>query len=886
MRLWYFWRIRRSDSDFANEVESHIALEIDRLVESGMPLNDARHSARRAFGNTTSVKEHFHERHSASRWEWLVQDTRYAFRRMKREPGFTIIVVLSLALGIGANTTMFGAVDALLFRTPAHVRDGDRIQRLYFTVPTRSGPGEPSATTGYRAFVAMQDRVPAFESVAAYWSKTISSGRDANARPLETTIVSTNFFTTLGVQPTLGRFFSSSERATTDRVAVISYEQWRSQFNGDRTVLGQTIDVAGELYTIIGVAPPAFTGVNLSRVDIWLPIGSAERLMARSALFDGGTSYWWRLIAKRNLNATVERATAEVTNVYREIWRDEPRYDESFAKATALVGPVIEARGPAAAPDARVATWIVAVSLLVLMIASANVANLFLLRGLMRQREAALRLSLGATRTRLMRQSFVEGALFSLFGAVGAIMLANWTVGAMHAFLLPDALKEGIFNVRLLAFTAITAIGAALLSSVVPAFVAAQRSGTARLGSSRIVRTANNLMLQRILIAFQVSLATVLVVASALFVTSLRNVQRIDLGLDVEHLMYVKLDLKANKLLEDAKGNSRRAIIFETILRQLRQLPGVASASATDGEPLASGWGVSLSTPSIPEPASGTPVPFGRAVSTDYFETMGTRLSRGRFFTGADHRADSHVAIVDDMAAKQFWPSGDVVGSCVRLGSEKGCTTIVGVVRSTVQWTIIGDKIAIVYVPIEAWPDHQPSMIEVRTVGDPAKMVDVVRNSVGSASAGLPWATILSLGEWLSPQLKSWRLGASMFTAYGVLAIGLAAIGLYGLLSYVVAQRTHEIGIRKALGALNVTLVNMVLRWAITMTVAGLIVGVLLSFGANRYMAKQLYGVSPRDPFAIVGGALLLLVVAVLASVVPARRASRVDPMEALRMEN
>ncbi|MEO5813732.1 MAG: FtsX-like permease family protein [Gemmatimonadaceae bacterium] len=305
----------------------------------------------------------------------------------------------------------------------------------------------------------------------------------------------------------------------------------------------------------------------------------------------------------------------------------------------------------------------------------------------------------------------------------------------------------------------------------------------------------------------------------------------------------------------------------------------------TSGEPLASGWGISLRPRGGAELVAGERAPLGRAVGTNYFETMGTSLRRGRLFTAPDHAPTAHVAIVDEATATHYWPIGDALNQCAYLGSDEMCTQIVGVVANTVLWQITGDRGFTVYVPIEAFPDHDVTMMEVRTSGDPAVSIGAVRHAVSSAATDLPWVDIQPLRQRLAPQLKPWRLGASMFTAFGVLALCLAAVGLYGILSFIVAQRTHEIGVRKALGAQSGSVVRMVLRGALGMSVAGIVPGVVIALGAGRLIADQLYGVSPRDPLVIALCASALVVVTIVACLAPALRATRVDPLVALRAE-
>jgi predicted permease len=890
--IWTRWFRLRSNDDFAAEVESHVAMETERLMRAGLSEEAARHAARRAFGNTTVSRERFREARTGASFESFMQDVRYGLRAMRRSPGFTLIAVASFAIGIGANTTMFGAVDTLLFRAPAHVVDADRIHRIYFQTPDQSGLGIAFPTTGYRTYVAIRDFAQGLESVGAVWARRVSSGRGEDARSLEGAAVTPNVFPMLGVRPALGRFFLETEaRDDGEHVAVISYETWQSQFSGGRDALGKTIDVSGEPYTIVGVAPRGFTGVDMQRVDLWLPLGVARRLLDPGVMEPTRGGYWLDVIVKRRANVSAEQSAFEVTRAYRDAWKDDRRYEERYAKAQALLGSLVSSRGPGGNDASRIALakvslWVAVVSLLVLLIAAANVANLLLLRGLTRSREVALRLSLGATRGRIVRQWLVEGALLAAFGAACAIVLARWTAAAIHTFLIPQTEGRSIVEPRFLVFTSAIAIGAGLLASLVPALITARRNFAPLLGTGRPERGPRRVAIQRGLIGGQVALAMLLLVGAGLFVTSLRNVRAINLGIDAEHLLYVKLDAGSfRKLNTDPGVRSDNDAAYVRMLENVRRAPGVVAAAVTAGEPLTSGWGITLRRRIGDEIAPGMPVPMGRAVGLDYFKTMQTRLLRGRVFTAADHTPTARVAIIDEATAKRYFPDGNGLASCVHVDGSAECTEIVGVVENTVLWEVTGDRNNVVYVPLEQATQHPVSMMEVRTADDPITMIPAVRRAMLAAAPDLPWIDVRPLRERMAPQYRSWQLGASMFTAFGVVALCLAAVGLYGLLSYMVTQRSHEIGVRKALGAPSSGVVAMVLRGALGMTLTGVVIGMGIAVGAGRLVASQLYGISPRDPAVMLLCAGVLIAVTIVAGFAPARRATKVDPIIALRAE-
>jgi len=883
-RIWQ-WLRPRSNDDFANEVASHLQIETDRLVASGMSESDARIAARRAFGSPTSVRERFHDSRRPVFIESLLQDVRYGLRGMRRNPSFTAIAVISLAIGIGANTTMFGTLDALLLRGPAHVVDADRTSKLYFEFPRPGEPSIPSANQGYRTYTAIRDHASGFESVAAYWTNKVTSGSGPDARLLDFVAVTPNYFSMLGIHPVVGRFFGDEEeRDDNGHVAVIAAELWRSTYGGDPNILGRTIDIHGTAYRIVGVTPEGFTGVNLSRVDIWLPLGIARSLLGPTVLERHSGAYWLNILGKRRLSVSPDRVATEVTAAFREEWRDAPRYKERFATARAIIGPLQQARGPTDDLASRASIWIGAVSLLVLLLASTNVANLLLLRSLSRSREVAVRVSLGASRGRLIQQSLVEGMLIAASAVVCALFVARWSAASVNAFLLPKARPTSIIDPRLLTFTAAVGLGSGLIAALAPALVTARREFAKYLGSGRMAGGPQRVGLQRFLIGLQVALALVLLVGAGLFVTSFRQIRAIDLGVDVDHVLSVSVAFGSiQESLRDPGARATANALFGEMVDRVRRVPGVARASTSTGSAFAASSATALFRPGH-SPAQGSPVPFFRAVGTDYFQTTGTALVRGRLFSPDDHRPNSHVIIVDESAAKRFLPEGNVLEGCVVVGSDP-CVHVVGVVKDAVMWDMLGDKGQIVYRPIESFDGGTITTIVIRAAGDPVGLIPAIRAAVQSVSPTLPWVDIHPVGQDLDPQLRPRRISASIFAVFGILALGLAAVGLYGLLAYAVAQRSHEIGVRKALGAADAGIARLILRGALGITVSGVVTGVVASLAASKLVASQLYGVSPRDPMIIAVSAASLIVVTIIAALVPVRRATRVDPVITLRAD-
>jgi putative ABC transport system permease protein len=885
---------RRPEDDVDAELRFHFEARIAELAAQGVRPDAARATAEEEFGDVHAVRERLRDidgriakrRRRADWWEGVAQELRYAGRTLVRAPAFTAAAVVTLALGIGANTTMFSVVDTLLFKPPAHVREPGGVVRIYFASSDASAGANVTSASGYGTFVALRDHVRGFESVAAYFPTRVSVGTGIDAHNLSTVLATPSFFTVLGVRPALGRFFADDEeRADKEPVAILGYGTWRATYAGDSGVIGRSIIVAGARHTIIGVAPGGFTGVDLRAVDLWLPIGEATRLFDPGALTISttGDSYWLYLLGRKRADVSDNQVAAQATAAFLDNRRPNPMFERFFSKTRLIVGPILEGRGPAANSNVRVATWLGAVALIVLLIACANVASLMLARGVARSREMAIRLSLGSTRARLARQLVVEGVLLAALGAAGALLVARWSAATLTALFIPDAApRDGPLDWRLWLFVALVAMGAGLLASLPPAlasmrqdFDAALKVGVAGLGAHRSV-------LRRALVSGQVALTLMLLIGSGLFITSLRNVLAHDVGVDTAHVLYASGDLTSLGIATP-DINAR----YATMLAQVQRLPGVRSASVSDGAPFAGAWGVWLRVPGgKPEPP-GAASPFGQAVGPHYFETMGTTLREGRLFTDADQSPSSHVAIIDERTAHHYWPAGHAVGACAHLDSDSTpCTEIVGIVANAARWLITEQQEWYsVYVPLPSGQDRRVTLMEIRAKGDPADIVDAVRRAMQSTAPDTPYASVQPLGVSLEWQIRPWRLGARMFTAFGLLALVLAAVGLYGLLSFMVAQRTREIGVRKALGAPDHSVVGLVVRNAITMTAGGVLVGVLAALPAGRLIAGQLYGVSSHDARVFVLGAVVLILVGLVASYVPARRAARIDPMDALRSD-
>jgi predicted permease len=813
----------------------------------------------------------------------LLRDLRQAVRALLRNPGMAVVAILCLALGIGANATMFGIVDALMFKAPAHIANPDGVVRIYVRYKSENGESSSAVqVTGYGTYLAFRDHVPAFQEVAAYWADKTTIGRGEDARPLDAELVTPSFFRALGTQPALGRFFApDEERAEGNKAVVLGYDLWKGRFNGDRGVLGRVVDVGGQQYTVIGVAPPEFTGIDLKRVDAWLPIGAATTLFFPNAL-SHGSSYWLSTLARLPHGSSREVAAAQATAAFVAEHAKEP----GTKGAQVEFAPIPVGRGPQMDDSTKVSLWLGLVSLLVLLVACANVANLLLARAVARSREIAVRLSLGAGRGRIAQQLLTESMVLAVLGASAALLLTVWTSAFVRRVVIPDVPLLGhAVSWRVLGFAGAAALGTGIVCGLAPAIVMARADLNAVLKGEARGRSGRFLV-QRALVAGQVALTVVLLAGAGLFVQSLRNIQSEDLGMEVQHLLYARVDFKAANI-----SNAEATAQYHLMLQRVRAVPGVTAASISIGEPFNSGWGANI----IPTVGPATEVkqprsaPMGRAVSEGFFRATARRFAQGRPFTAAEHGSSANVAIITQDAAHYYWPHGGALGACIHTySSQKDCTTVVGVLADAPRGKITGPSQEL-YLPIEdtsAVPSSMGvSMMEVRTSGDPALLVAPVRHAMESAGADIPYPSVKPLTDMIDPHYRPWRLGTEMFGAFGVLALMLAAVGLYGVLAYAVVQQTRELGIRAALGAQRGALVRMVLRNGLTTATLGAGIGVLASLGAGRFIASLLYQVSPRDPVSLALAAGSLLAVAAVACYLPARRAARVDPMEALRAE-
>ncbi|HKV75426.1 MAG TPA: ADOP family duplicated permease [Gemmatimonadales bacterium] len=878
------------ERELDQEMEFHLQREAERHARAGLSPQEARWKAQAEFGGVDQMKEESRDGWGLALIDGAMQDLRYAIRSLRRSPGFTGAVVLTLGLGIGANVAMFGVVDRLLFRPPPFLHDAGRVNRVYLTYSYR-GKDYTNSSIEYTRYLDLARWTHSFSSVAAFDQRTMAVGSGTDAREVGVQSVSASYFGLFDVTPELGRFFQSSEDTVPvgAAVAVISDAYWRTSLGARPDVLGLPLQVGSASYTIIGVAPRGFVGVPGDEAPaVFIPITTFAAGAGIGAADDWFTRYhwsWMQMLARRKPGVTVSQASADLTEAYLRSWNTELALEPggqpaAVGRPRGLAAPVLEERGPNQTTVAKVAAWTSGVAFIVLLIACANVANLLLARALRRRREIALRLALGVSRRRLITQLLTETLLLGGIGAVAGLLLSQW-VGAVvrTLFLPPGAASASLLDPRTLAFAAGAAIVAGGLTGLAPIFqarhpdlVGALKAG-AREGTYRHSRTRTLLLLT------QGALSLVLLVGAGLFVKSLRRVEALRLGYDVDPLLYVDTRYRGTRLSAD-----QRTALMLRLQQAAQALPGIEVASRAVTVPFSTEEMQGLFVPGIDSVDR-----LGRftlqMASAEYFQAMGTRIVRGRGIATADRAGTPGVILVSESMAHALWPNQDPLGKCIKVGADTApCSTVIGVTEDIRQSSLSEKEGGQYYLALDQMTGQNQGLY-IRARGDAASQRDVVRRALQPLMPGAAYVTVTPMREIIDPNLKSWRLGATMFLVFGGLALVLAAIGLYSVIAYDVAQRTHELGVRIALGARLADVLRLVVGDGVRFAVIGVGAGGVIALLAGRWIEPLLFEVSANDPVIYGTVAAVLLAVAALASMVPALRAAKVNPSTALRGE-
>jgi predicted permease len=866
---------RRRFNELAESIREHLEEKIEDLMEEGLSREEATHRARREFGNVTLIEERSREVWQWPRLETLLRDLRFGARMLLKKPGFSLIVILILALGIGANTAIFSVANAFLLQ-PLPFKESDRLVTLWHKYPMLN---MPQATVSPPAFIDYRDQNHVFEDMTAmtrFYADLIGQGEPER---LQCLVTSVNFFRTLGIEATHGRtFLPEDEEPDRSPVVILSNKSWLQRFGADPGVIGRTITLDSKSFTIIGVAPP---GINLlEKFDIISPlIFSPNMRSERQRKVE-----YLNVIARLKPGVSLQQAQAEfdtIANQYRQ--KHYRRYDPSEWGITLV--PLYDQLVGKIRPSILI---LQIATVLVLLIACANVANLFLARAISRQKELAVRLALGATRLHLIRQLLTESLLVAVIAGAIGLLLAVAGSELIVSNLLPivpqqfslmdiDTVKVGAnVNSWVLVFTLICSLLTGVLCGLVPALQASRQnlSDTIKEGGGQSASSSKHHRARGLLVISEIALAIILLIGAGLLIKSFLRLQEVNPGFYTENNLALRLSLPRQAYNQP----SQVLAFYEQLLHQINNLPGVLSAGAVSHLPMSG----SDSSSHVGLEGSKEPVHSQiRTATPDYFRAMGIPLLKGRTFEAQDASDSNQVVIIDETMAKAFFPNEDPIGRRLNWKSPR---EIVGVVGHVKHAGLDAKSKAQIYLPLSQDPANSMFLV-VHTSSDPLQMLPAVRSKVRQIDKNIPIYNVRTLDQVLDNSLAKQRGFMYLMGALAGLALLLALLGIYGLISYSVAQRTHELGVRIALGATPVDLLRMVVKQGVVLALAGVVIGVSISVAITRFISDLLFGVGPVDPAIFLAVSLLFVGVAILASYLPARQAIRIDPISALRHE-
>jgi predicted permease len=897
------WR-RQREREYEREIRAHMELEQEECRAAGTAPDEARYAARRAFGNIT-----FHQEVMREMWGWnslerLHQDLRYAVRMMAKSPGFTLIAVLSLALGIGGNTAIFSLMNAVMLRS-LPVAEPDRLLLFgkgRWTGITDGMPDRSWQLFSYPFYRDVQHKSEVFSGVAAMMSlpndmRALVSG-NPESEPLHARLVSGTYFEVLGVKPAIGRTFSDAEDQVPggNPVAVMSHSWWQRRFAQDPSVLGKTLTVGSTIFKIIGVAAPEFFGTTVGESpDVWIPMAMNAQLPPGWGGDKALTEPLFQcldILARLKPAVTAAQASAQVNLLFKQNLRVVAGSNPSqktladIRRASIELTPGGRGLSQIRQQFSMALRFLMAAVGLVLLIACANIANLLLARAAGRQREIAVRLSLGAGRLRLIRQMLTESMLLSLLGGIAGVVFAAWAgrllVNMVSSGAEPIPLRVAP-DARVLLFTTLLSVATGILFGLAPALRATRVDLSAPLKEGRagaLSRSRNRLA--QALIVSQVATSAVLLIGAGLFVRSLVNLRNVDTGFNKENVLLVETDKTALGYKDD---DPRLTSVYRQVEQRIAETPGVRAASFSMFT-----FQMGASTDDIypngrPAPPENQREIHQNTVGPAFFAAMGLPLTLGRAFDRNDTPQSPKVAIVNETMARLFFPGESPLGQ--RFGhspKSSGEYEIVGVVKDA-KYESLREK----PTPMAFYPDAQDvkflGSLIVRYTGDDRALVPAIRRAIADTNRDLPITEVHSLAEQVDGSLVGDKLTARLSSFFGLLALTLASIGIYGVLSYAVARRTSEVGLRMALGAPRATVLWLVMRDVLGPVIIGLAIGVPAALASSRLVSGMLYGLPSVDPLSIATAAVVLIAVAGLAAYLPARRASRVDPCVALRYE-
>ncbi len=874
IRLRALFRRDAVENELDDELRFHFERQVDKFVHSGHPITEARRRARLMFGGSELIKEECREARGTHLIETLAQDVRYALRTLRKAPGFTVVTVLTLALGIGANTAIFSVVYAVLLR-PLPYRDASHLIVLNETTP-RVG----TVSVSYPNFLDWRTASRTFSEMAAVEEVGFNMAGVAQPEYIRGDAVSPTFLSMLDIRPFLGRDFNASEeKPGTPPVLMLSYELWQSHLGGDPNAVGKTITLDGSSFTIVGVLPPNFR--SLDKTDVIVPTGvwltNNPDAMGRGQRGD------MSVVARLATGVTFAQAGAEMEGIAERLGKAYPQSNDQFGVSLMPIRDKMLGQ-------TRTAVLILfgAVSF-VLLIACANVANLLLARGAARTKEIGLRIALGASRSRIVRQMFTESLVLAFLGGVLGLALSVAGIRGIGKFISANMLSGTTLDLNgpVLFFAAGVVVLAAFIFGLAPVMYPARSDVHSELkeGGRTSSASATQNRLRGALAITETSLALILLVGAGLMMRSLYRLTEVDPGFRADRDLIMEMDLRTQQY------SKASAVLnfWQQVLDRVRALPGVQDAAVGTDIPLTDDHSRSdITIEGMAAPTPGNfPHPDGHTVSPDYISTLGIPLLRGRKFTDADNENAPLVGMINSLVARRFFPNDDPVGKRFMFGhpdDKNDWITIVGVVGDTKLYGLANPSRLEVYIPLRQSPTSDMDLI-VKSSVDAAALTSAIRAEVAAVDKDQPIFAISTMNDIVSNSISTRRITLRLLGLFSGLALILAAIGIYGVISYSVAQRTREIGIRMTLGAQRGEVLRMVLKEGMKIASAGVAIGLAASIGLTRLMSSLLFSVSACDPATFAVVAILLVLVALFACYVPARRATKVDPMVALRYE-
>ena len=816
--------------------------------------------------------------------ETLFKDLRYGARMLLKSPGFTIVALLSLALGIGVNTAIFSMVSGFLF-APLPVDQPGQLVSIFTTDTKNPGP----LPTSHFNFIDYRDKNDVFSDLLGYTFAGVSlSGTSGESKQLTAIVVSGNYFDVLGVKAQLGRTFLPDEDKTPGAhpVVVLSYSSWQRDFGGDPSIINRTVSLNRHDYSVIGVAPKDFTGTDLGGApDLWVPMMMHDQIQPGFDFYNGRRGLFLAMIGRLKDGVNVAQAQASMSALGSEL---EEEYRKDNEGRNVRLVPLLTARKDPTG-DGQVGNTtltFLGVAGIVLLIACANVTNLLLARATRRKREIAIRLAMGAGRARLIRQLMTESLLLSVTGGAIGFLVAVWSrdvLASLVQFGFGPNRQTGI-DPRVIIFALVISILSGVLFGLAPALQASKSDLVPTLkGEITMPVGARGFRfnLRKALVVFQVGLSLFALIAAGLFVRTLQKAQAVNPGFNVNNVVLMAFNL-GREGYSEAQGRN----FHQQVVERIRSVAGVANATIARDRPFGGGFARSVFL------EGQEPTPGGRGVlvqtnniGLSFFDTLGIPLLRGRDFTETDSEKSPRVLIINEAMASRFWADQDPIGKRLKLFGDPEFREVVGIVRDSKYNSLTEPRRPFLFIPLLQEYAAQVNL-HVRTLSDPKSMVAALRSEVQAIDPTLPVMNVQTLSERVENSLGNERSQATLIGSSGVLALLLAAVGLYGVMSYSVAQRTREIGIRMALGAGRGNVMGLVLKQGVILVSAGVVLGLAAAIPLTRiFISSLLFGVSAVDPLTFIGTSLILLVVSLLASYIPARRATKVDPLIALRYE-